>query len=74
MSRPRHCPTHWLPLTSDTLSNMKDEVLNNQLPDTPKEEKTETLGDTPGDVKTTLLVDTLSDNLRQVNAEINLAH
>ena len=44
------------------------------MPDTPKEEKTETLGDTPGDVKTILLVDTLPDNLRQVNAEINLAH
>ena len=44
--------------TSDTLGNVKEEVLNNSLAESPPDEKAETLGDTLGYVKALVLVDT----------------
>ena len=60
--------------TFDKLSNVKGEVLNNSLAYSPPEKKAKTLGETMGNVKARRLFDMLPDNLREANAEINLAH
>ena len=54
------------------LGNVKVEVLNNTLSNTPTEEKAEIIGDTMGDVRARPLVETHNNTLPPSKADTNL--